>query len=331
VTLRPNATPVGLVFVGAAAIGSVLLVGVRLSSRVQELDVSLVAVAGISDLLIAGLVVLALAGAAIGWWGGSRGGRWAVVGVLIPAVCLAQMVWPTAVGLVAPEAPPPGPHLSVAAQNLWIANPDPDRAARILVASEADVLVLTEFTPSHLRAFVRAGGPAAYPYREVRDRPDPQGMAVMSKVPFEVDPRQPSSYRIVMSLRPPGADPVPLIAVHVPAPVGGGTGRWSAELGQLAIRASVAGPDVVLAGDFNSDSGHAPFRRMASLGRVRDAQDAGGGGFRPTWSEVSAYPPLLRLDHVMVGSGTGVAGFDFLPLVGSDHRGVLARLQLRRR
>ena len=155
-------------------------------------------------------------------------------------------------------------------------------------------------------------------------------MAVMSKVPFRVDPRQQSRYRIVMSLRPPGAAPVPFIAVHVPAPVGGGAGPWSANLDQLGVLASAAGPAVVLAGDFNADSGHAPFRRVASRGRVRDAQDAGGGGFRPTWSEVTRSPPLLRLDHVMVGSGSGVAGFDFLPPVGSDHRGVVARLQLRR-
>jgi endonuclease/exonuclease/phosphatase family metal-dependent hydrolase len=326
---RPGPTRAGAGLVAVACVGAALVLAVRLSTRLQKWSAAAVAVAGVSDLLMAALVVLAGVGAVLLLRGPSRRLRWWAAAALVPLVALGQMVWPTAVGVVRPEDPPAGPRLRIAAQNLWIANPDPDRAALVLRSVRADVLILTEFTPPHAQAAARSGLLDDYPYKVVRVRSDPQGMAVLSKVPLQVDPSDPSVYRTVVTLRPPGARPVPLIAVHVPAPVGGSAARWADFLRELAIRAAGSGADVVVAGDFNADSGHAPFRRVASLGHLRDAQDAGGGGFGATWSAVTAYPPLLRLDHVMVGRGPGVATFDFLPSVGSDHRGIIAGLRLR--
>jgi endonuclease/exonuclease/phosphatase (EEP) superfamily protein YafD len=238
------------------------------------------------------------------------------------------MAWPTAWGLLRPEDPAVGARMSVLAQNVWRSNPDPDAAARALVAQGADVVVLTEFTPEFLQAFRRAGSERAYPHRILRDRPDTQGMAVFSRVPVDRPVRQASLYRTEVTLRPPDAAPLHLVAVHVPAPTSSGVQGWAEEFARLTGRVEGLDGPVVVAGDFNATSGNRPFRHLADTAGLRDAQDAGGGGFGGTWSLGSAWPPLLRLDHVMVARAVQVAAFRFVPPLGSDHRGIVAELRL---
>ncbi|MDQ2679119.1 MAG: endonuclease/exonuclease/phosphatase family protein, partial [Actinomycetota bacterium] len=63
---------------------------------------------------------------------------------------------------------------------------------------------------------------------------------------------------------------------------------------------------------------------------LRDAQDVGGGGFVPTWPVGGALPALLRLDHILVGPGIGVADVSVIGPLGADHRGVEAQLRVPR-
>jgi len=94
--------------------------------------------------------------------------------------------------------------------------------------------------------------------------------------------------------------------------------------------ADTGGLPVLIAGDFNASTGHRAFRRLLREGRLRDAQDVGGGGVEGTWPSGWLVPPVMRLDHVLVGRGIGVEGVEVLPHNGSDHRGVEARLVVPR-
>ena len=126
-------------------------------------------------------------------------------------------------------------------------------------------------------------------------------MAVLSTVPFRAG-RQPSASRTEVVLRPADARPVDLIAVHLPSATRVGVNVWEESYAELADAVVQRGAGLVVAGDFNATSGMVPFRHVAAVGDLRDAQDVGGGGFRATWSEVvSPVPALLRLDHVLVG------------------------------
>jgi endonuclease/exonuclease/phosphatase (EEP) superfamily protein YafD len=327
---RRRAGRIGTWLALAAVGGTGVLVLFRTWSPLQQVGIRSVAVAGCSDVLTALLVASALVGGAVAAWGRAPGGaRW-LLAASVPLVAVVQMTWPTAVGLVRPEDPGPGPGLRIAAQNLWKDNPDPRRAARTVLAARADVLVLTELTPRLLQALRREGMERAYPYRVVRTRRGSGGIAVLSKVLFHLPRGQTSSYRLEVVLRPQGAAPVDLVAAHLPSPTRFGVDGWVDEYRDLTSFVAGRGTDLVLAGDFNATSGTIPFRALASAGNLRDAQDVGGGGFRPTWSERSRLPPLLRLDHVLVGAATGVASFRFLAPIGSDHRGIVADLRLRR-
>ena len=65
-----------------------------------------------------------------------------------------------------------------------------------------------------------------------------------------------------------------------------------------------------------SRSGH-----LASTCDLRDANDVAGGGFGATWPLARRFPPLMRLDHVMVADGLGIEGIGVIPSLGSDHEG----------
>lgn len=316
-----------MVVVAVAAAGAVVLAR---CTAVQEWDPLWLALAALSGVATALLALAALAGGLAATWAGAPGGpRWLLAA---PVLALAglQMAWPTAWGVVRPEDPAGGAPLSVLAQNVWRSNPDPDAAARTLIGQNADVVVLTEFTPEFQLAFRRAGSDRAYPHRILRDRADTQGMAVFSRVPMDGPARQASLFRTEATLRPDGAAPVHLVAVHVPAPTSSGVQGWAEEFARLTGRVEDLDGPVVLAGDFNATSGNRPFRHLAAAAGLRDAQDAGGGGFGGTWSLQSAWPPMLRLDHVMVARPVGVTAFGFVPALGSDHRGVMAELRFPR-
>lgn len=328
-----NATPwrgrIGRALLALSVVGAVAVLAVRLTG-LQELHAVLLGVAGAGDVLLGLCAAGALAGALLCVGTGAVPGWVAGLAVAVPGVAALQVVWPALVGTVAPEDARWGHPLSVVAQNVWASNPDPGAAAREVLAQRADVLVLSEFTPAHLRAFRRAGAERRYPYQVVRHRADTQGMAVMSRVPLVPARRQPPLFRTVVRLEPRGARPVTLVAVHLPAPNRPGqVPYWRRELRATTRDARRAGDAVVVAGDLNSGDGHRPFRAMAAAAGLRSAQDHGGGGTRDTWPVAGhPFPPVMRLDHVLVGDAVGVTDFGFLPPVGADHLGVRARLRV---
>lgn len=329
---RRVAVLAGRLLLLGSALAVVALVVVRLSS-LQELHGVLLAVAGASDLLLAVAAVGALAGALLARGPGAPPAALRALAVALPVVVLVQVCWPSLAGLVRSEDPPPGRSLRVVAQNLWHRNEDPDAAARLVMAEDADVVVLTELTSEHLAAFRRAGAFEEYPHRVLRRRDDTQGMGLLSRHPVEPAVHQPALFRLVASVSPPRSPAVTVVAVHLPAPQrSGAVPYWRRELRAVARDAARAGGPVVVAGDFNAEDGHVRFRTMVERSGLRSAQDHGGGGPLATWpAQGLPVPPLLRLDHVLVGDDVGVSGFGFLPRMGADHLGVRADLVLPRR
>lgn len=124
-----------------------------------------------------------------------------------------------------------------------------------------------------------------------------------------------------------------IVAVHAVAPILGELRSWRSDLTDLA--ALCTGPDVILAGDFNStvdafEGLAAPlYGGTADLGACSDAALAVGAGAVGTWP--AAVPPALGapIDHVMAGSAWRTTGFRVILDAdgsGSDHRPVLAQL-----
>ncbi len=318
----------GILVAGGASVGVVVTTALRFSSALQEIRFGTVTLAGLSGLLTLGLAAVMLAGAAWARRFDAPGASWWALAALVPVALVVQYAFPTIVGLVAPDRPGAGARVTVLAQNMWYESTDVEDQVESLLRRDADVYVLSEFTPGALEAFRENGLDRRLPYNVLRPRPGRLGMAVLSRIPFV--PRAVERYRIELDLTPPGAAPVHLIASHSPAPTRVGIGAWHRELSVLARRAAHAGPNTVVVGDLNATAGQVAFRELASTGDLSDAQDVGGGGFAATWNLKSRLPPLLRLDHVLVGSGIGVDGFELAPRIGSDHRGIEATIVTRR-
>ena len=277
-----------------AATGSALIVGstaavvflavVRLTG-LQSMSSATEAVAGIGDLLVLGFAFLAV----IGWllvamYATVRSGlRWLVVAV-VPLVVGIQIWSPSARGIVFPETPIPGAPMSVLAQNLWVRNTDPEELAERIMAEGADVLVLTEFTQEHSRAFDRAGAAERFPYQHRVTLNNSNGIAVMSRFPIAtVEELATSTNALRVELDMDGG-PVTLFAIHPPAPTSSKRiANWTEDFDAIRSRVCESGPRTVVAGDFNASSGHVPFRALASSCDLRDANDVAGGGFGATW------------------------------------------------
>ena len=254
---------------------------------------------------------------------------------LVPVVVLVKMTWPALVGAVLPERASGGEGFSVLAQNLLFENEDPARTLDVVLDRQADVLVLTEFTDAFDSLLEERPDAAEiaerYPYQWRRPAGVGRGLAVLSSLPIErIVPIPLSAPAILATLRV-GQERVDLYAVHPMAPSDRwGLLQWQQDYRVLTADAEDAGPNVVMAGDFNATSGHRAYRRLLDRGDLRDAHDVGGGGLVGTWPVGWPIPPLMRLDHVLVGEGIGVERFELVEPTASDHLGVEAWLRVPR-
>ncbi len=321
--------------VAALCAQSVVLVVV--STGLQEVSFRWMGLAGVATSVAAATAFGAALGALVVLWShprrtvalaaiGAAAIAWIVVGALAAS---------TLRGMVAPESATSGQPFSVLSQNLWFENTSPSSTAAGVLARSADVVVLFEYTPEHREALRSEGAREQYRYRWELPAAEGAGFAVFSRIPFE-EPELLSSdrgdvrlgARVTLEL---DSGPVELLAVHPVSPSDyWGLQRWMIGYRDLTVAVRDAGPDTVVAGDFNATAGHRRFRSVMAAGGLRDAADAAGAGFAATWPDRGIVPPVMRLDHVLVGPGVGVEGVEIVASGGSDHRGVEARLRFPR-
>lgn len=196
-----------------------------------------------------------------------------------------------------------------------------------MLATDADVLVLVEYTPAHAAALADSGTDR-YPHRWTDAGDFGDGLAIFSRHPLD-------DVRVLATTAPAveaelglPSGPVRLVAWHPRAPrEPWGLVEWQADYQRLTRRLSDAPDDLLIVGDFNATDAHRPLRRLAAAAGVRDAATVAGAGLRGTWPAGALLPPLMRLDRVMVGPRIGVEAVETTAPIGSDHLGVVARLR----
>jgi endonuclease/exonuclease/phosphatase (EEP) superfamily protein YafD len=257
------------------------------------------------------------------WWAGA-----AVAGVCA-AVLLALMA-PRAIPDRAP-AGAEGVRVRILAANVagnYVTAPQVLAAAR---RWHVDVFSVVELAPSVAAAYEGAGANARFPHRSLQPRPGFTGTGLYSRLPLRPLPSPPTEFALAAAeLRAPGAAPVDLISVHVPAPTQpGAAAHWRHDMRTLPA-GGAPGPVRVLAGDFNATLDHAELRRLIGRG-YHDAAEQAGTALRPTWPEgKSLLPTLITIDHVLADRRVRVLSAHSVRIPGSDHRGVLAELLLPR-
>lgn len=221
--------------------------------------------------------------------------------------------------------------LRLATLNVDPRSPDPAALARQLLDLDADVVLVQEYTPEHQIGFHDAGMPAAYPHLFEAPLEGWFGSAVFSRLPIGSATVVTIGQRpmIVCSLKV-GATTVTVADLHIQAPMKDEwVGAWRDaydDLDRIVTHSLAAGRPVILAGDWNSTAGHVPFRRLLSSPELYEPQPGG----RPTWPVGRSLPPVpvLELDHIVLSRAIGCRSVEVVAVEGSDHRGLLAELEI---
>jgi endonuclease/exonuclease/phosphatase (EEP) superfamily protein YafD len=220
--------------------------------------------------------------------------------------------------------------LRVLTLNAMIGAADPAATVAAARRYDVDVLAIQELTPGLVGRLAEAGLLDLLPFTHADPRPGGAGTGLWSR--HELTPRPPvpglrlASPTALITL---GGQPVIVRAVHPVAPFERRHRDWHRELNQLrAVLTATPGAQVV-AGDFNASRDHRPFRDLLAAG-FADCADV--AALRPwpgfTWPANRWYPPVMRLDHILVSPGITVTEARTVAVPGTDHRGVLAVLDL---
>jgi endonuclease/exonuclease/phosphatase (EEP) superfamily protein YafD len=247
----------------------------------------------------------------------------AVVAVAAIAV-FGFALLPRTVGTAA--KPSGGPTLRVLTANVLRSSVDPRVLAGLVRSERVDVLSVQELSPQLDRELQRVLPPLGLGRRVARPREHAAGTGLYSRYPLAPD-SPPADTIFAMAaarLSLPGGEQVRLVAVHPSAPNRPELiGPWRHDL--RALPAAGPGP-TILAGDFNATLDHAELRRVLDRG-YRDAADAIGTGLKGTWP-TDRDLPRVSIDHVLTDRLTRVISVSVRELPGSDHRAVLAELEI---
>ena len=223
-----------------------------------------------------------------------------------------------------------GPSLTVMTLNLYRGRADAEEVMRLVRAHGVDVLALQELTPEAVERLDAAGARTLFRGRLLEPRNDASGSGLLARrelretrVPTRAGgARQPEAVVDVL------AGPALRIKTVHPRPP---TSSWAEADWRRSLRAlpgpREGGTPRILAGDFNGTLDHREMRRLLDRGYV-DAADAAGAGLRTTWPVRTKRRLQLAIDHVLLPPGVKVRRVDVRDAKGSDHRAVIAELQL---
>jgi endonuclease/exonuclease/phosphatase (EEP) superfamily protein YafD len=293
------------------------------SRRLSEAPVQAAALAPAAT--VAGMASVALA-ASVDWW---LAGLLTIPVAFLAASQLPRRHSPKLTSESVPNAPGPAT-LRILTLNALLGNANPTAVVSAVRRYEVDVVAIQELTPKMVRRLAGAGMLELLPSAHADPRPRAGGSGLWSRYPLIPLPPAPGlraaapSARIVLQ-----GLPVTLRAVHPVAPLMGRCRAWHEDLSSLReVLAATPGAQVV-AGDFNASRDHRPFRELLAAG-FADCADIAAQRHWPgfTWPANRRYPPVMRLDHILVSPGIAVTESRTIRIPGTDHRGVLAVLEL---
>ena len=266
---------------------------------------------------------------------------WLALLLSIPAVTLLAWQLPPArrtggatapVPEQLPDSAPGALTLRVLTLNVLRGSADPAAVVRAIERHRVDVLVVQELTPGMVDRLAEADIGTLLPYCHLDPRPKADGTGLWARWPLAPLPPVPDLKAAAPRalIQPVDGWPVTVTGVHSKAPVPRNVRRWQQELATIRLTLVSSDGQQVAAGDFNASRDHRPFRDLLAAGFL-DCADAARRRPWPgfTWPARRWIPPVMRLDHVLVSrGGATVRASRTIRVPGTDHRGVLAVIQL---
>ncbi|MBX7431971.1 endonuclease/exonuclease/phosphatase family protein [Mycobacterium sp. Y57] len=223
--------------------------------------------------------------------------------------------------------------LRVLTVNLGMGRADPAELTAI-AAESADVVAVQEMTAAAVDGLSAAGMDAVFPYRVVLPAPAASGVGIWSRHPI-VNSGRIDGYTLPglgTRIRVPGVVvDTTVLSVHIAAPWPQPIDGWKRDVARFPdtlreVGEAAGAGAVIVAGDFNSTSDMAPFRRLLDAD-YRDAGAETGAGLTRTYPARGWRPPLIGIDHILT-KNCWAASVRTVVVPGTDHRGLLATLAL---
>jgi endonuclease/exonuclease/phosphatase (EEP) superfamily protein YafD len=302
----------------AAAAGAYAVLRITSADRIPGLAFPLAGLVSLTPYAAAAAPVTVLAAAAL------RRRNATILAVLATAG-LAAAVVPRAIPDRQPAAK--GPVLRILSANLMFSTIDPAYLYDLIQRTRPDLVSLQEFTLDEADGLAKAGIARLLPYNLLQPEWGAAGSGLYSRFPLNPLLEPATTMRMPRAtVDLPAGRQFEMYVVHPLPPITRDQTRdWRHDLDTLPP-AHTDGPARVLAGDFNATLDMGEFRTILSHGYA-DAADRRGKGLIPTWG-IDKFGPPLSFDHVVVDRRVAVRGYSVHLLPGSDHRAVLAVLQL---
>lgn len=231
------------------------------------------------------------------------------------------------------DPPEPGdaaPRVAVLFANTYYENPSTDRAAAMVLAGDADVIGLVEFTPQMAAALDRAGINQRYPNRVGGTSFTRDGVVLFSRY------RVLSSEHVTVG-NAPGIDavldvdgaPLRVLVIHpLTAMSQTDVSSWRQDLATIGDVLVDTGEPTIVIGDFNATRWHPAFREILG-GDVHDVHEWLGHGFSTSWPSDGWMPPFVRIDHALVTAGATPVAIRDVETPGSDHRSFVVTIAVK--
>ncbi len=255
---------------------------------------------------------------------------WLAIVLAAPAATLVAWQLPPRRRRQAPESGPAAPCVRLLTVNAQGGNASAEAIVRSVRDHVVDVLAVQELTPDLACRLAAAGLGELLPFSEVHGRRRYAGAGIWSRWPLRPLPPVPGlacvAPRGVVTV---AGQPVTVTVVHVVPPLHGRERGWEHELGLVRSALSAETGAQLVAGDFNASRDHSSFRQFPDAGFL-DCADAAGKRSWPgfTWPSARRVP-VMRLDHILATRAHFTARASRTVRVpGTDHRGVLAAVQL---
>ncbi len=263
-------------------------------------------------------------------------GRRYVLAVAALLVVVAQIVFMLP-ELTAAEPLPSwaasAPKIRLFDANVYAPNPSMAGYADQIKQYRPQLVTLEEATTRDVVQLKSDGALVGLPYTVQIKRNDPEGFFIASQYPL-TDVHVDYLFHLPLIMKatvhfPWGSQA--LWVVHGIGPAPESFARWRGQLAEIDRQVRQRGPaGLLLVGDLNSTWNNQAFRQILAAG-MTDGAAARARPFEMTWSQTKPIiPPLVRIDHVLTGTGLAVTTIATGNGPGSDHRDLQATVAFHR-
>ncbi len=216
--------------------------------------------------------------------------------------------------------------ITVMNANLYEGRAKADEVVDAVRDNHVDILVLEEITPDLLAQMDAAGLAELLPERVGQPDYMVAGTMILANRPLTDHVRLRTTFQGWEAKY----GTVTVLGVHPVAPVD--PAGWRADHAAILKQAEADDADLIV-GDMNATPDHDVMRRLDDAG-FRDAGEVANEGWQPTWpaNHVGIFPllpPLVRIDHVLIGGSMASLGTHTVDIDGSDHLALVATVAAR--